>query len=143
MSLTDFLTRSRFAVAVQRWTGDPGVCFISAMVFVIRFEGGALPEYVVGPPGRELSCYIPDDLPWKQINFGQGEGQADIAGNEWGFYHGPPDSGELHVVLHSGDLDPPDAVAFVNAIAMKLGSRSEKFTVNLRGIKELRHQRPC
>lgn len=143
MKLIQFLTRSRFAHAVQRWTGEPGVCLVSGMVFVVYFEGGTLPQYACGPVGRELSCYIPDGLSWKQINFGQGEGQVEIGGNEWGFYFGPTNPGELHVVLHSGEISPADATAFVHAVAVKLAGSNERFDIRLRGIKHMSHRRPC
>jgi hypothetical protein len=56
--------------------------------FLIRRERGSLSDLVLqsGPPGRELAAYIPDDIVWRQLNYGQGEGQAGIDGREWGFY---------------------------------------------------------
>lgn len=53
--------------------------------------------------GRELAYFIPDHLEWTQLNYGQGEGQALIAGAEFGFYF--PGGEGVAVRLHRGELE--------------------------------------
>lgn len=131
MGLARFLIRSRFAHAVQRWTGED-LCSVCNMSFVIRFEGGKLPSFSFGPPGRELACYVPDGFDWRQIRFGQREGAAEIDGREWGFYFSGGE-GELTVLLESGDVAPATAEAFVRRVAAKLAGREAGFQIYLRG----------
>src|SRR4051812_42363308 len=56
------------------------------MAFRIRFHTGERPVFEFGPRGAELGCYIPAGTSWVQRNYGQGEGQVEINGREWGFY---------------------------------------------------------
>lgn len=67
---------------------------------------------LAGPYGRELACYIPDELTWKQLNYGQCEGQVEIDGNEWGLYWTAPDV--FAVQLHTGEIDLERALRFVH-----------------------------
>jgi hypothetical protein len=71
-----------------------------------------------GDPGRELSCFMPEDSQWEQINYGQGEGQLLVNGCEWGFYY--TDDNSLSVVLHKGPLSRSEAEAFVDAVKLKI-----------------------
>jgi hypothetical protein len=109
------------------------------MRFLIRFEGGRLPEYKLGPAGRELACYIPESVEWRQVNYGQSEGQVDVGGREWGFYLVNPMMGELTVVLHSGEIEPSDALAFVRGVAAKVAGRHVGFRITLKGDTRLRN----
>ena len=81
------------------------------MRFLIRPIGGSLPDISLGPQGRELGCYLPADIEWRQLNYGQGEGQVTVAGREWGVYQAA--GGGLAVVLHFGELPVEDGIAFV------------------------------
>ena len=85
------------------------------MRFLIRPTTGALPDLPLGPPGRELGCYLPPDVEWRQVNYGQGEGQVLIAGREWGFYQA--EGGALSVVLHAGTVAAADGLAFALQVA--------------------------
>ena len=71
-----------------------------------------------GERSFELSCFIPDGYSWEQVNYGQGEGQVLINGNEWGFYFG--DNGVLSVVLHDGSVPLSDGIIFIKSVVQKV-----------------------
>ena len=104
------------------------------LAFVIRFDGG-VPKFSLGPPGHELACYVPDGVSWRQVNYGQGEGQVDIDGREWGFYLAYPD--EVQIVLHDGEMKIDTAVAFVRDVASTLAGSNDGFEVHIRGYSRL------
>jgi hypothetical protein len=83
------------------------------------------------PRGRELACYVPEGLEWRQINYGQGEGQVGVGGREWGFYLSR--AGEMKVVLHSGQLTVEEAIAFVKSVAKKVVGNTAAMEIYLRG----------
>jgi hypothetical protein len=102
------------------------------MRFDLREVSGYFPELEYGDQGNELSCFIPDKISWKQVNYGQGEGQARIESCEWGFYYGDDDS--LSIVLHSGSILLDEALIFVNKVCHKVfGDRSSGVVVSLTG----------
>jgi hypothetical protein len=88
------------------------------MQFEIKERSGYLPELQYGCTGYELSCFIPDSYEWKQINYGQGEGQVLIDFCEWGFYYTDNDS--LIVVLHEGVILLNEAVKFIELVVKKV-----------------------
>lgn len=53
--------------------------------------------------GRELAYFIPPHLEWTQLSYGQGEGQALIAGAAFGFYL--PGGERVSVCLHRGEVE--------------------------------------
>jgi hypothetical protein len=55
------------------------------------------------------------DVAWRQINYGQGEGQVDVAGREWGIYQA--EGGGLVLVLHSGELAAEQGLEFARRVA--------------------------
>ncbi len=85
------------------------------MRFLIRSRGGSLPDRSLGPTGRELACYLPPEVKWRQVNYGQGEGQVEVDGREWGFYQ--DGTGALAVELHFGRMSAADGLAFVRRVA--------------------------
>lgn len=85
------------------------------MRFVIKVQGDKFPYPKLGPRGAELVGYVPPGIAWQQLNYGQGEGQVEIAGCEWGFYHSG--DGELSVHLHAGRCSAKDAFELVCRIA--------------------------
>jgi hypothetical protein len=103
---------------------------LSYTYFAIRFQNRKVPEFKLGRVNSELSCYVPDGVPWRQINYGQGEGLVEVDGREWSFYFGA-EKGELCVYLESGGLLLSDAVQFVNAVANKI-SGGASYEVYLR-----------
>jgi hypothetical protein len=132
-----YLRHPRVQSALCRLLAPQLEC-VCQMRFVVRFDGGALPDYRPGPSGRELACYVPDGENWQQVNFGQREGQALVDGREWGFYLENPDAGELTVVLHDGDIAPGEALAFAERVAAKVAGGRVGFRVVVRGNTYLR-----
>ena len=99
------------------------------MRFVIRVaESFPYPE--LGPRGCELAGCIPAGIPWKQLNYGQGEGQVEIYDCEWGLYQ--TGYGELAVALHTGDCPATIAFDLVRRIA-ELTCGDRPFEIVLRG----------
>jgi hypothetical protein len=86
--------------------------------FDLKNKNGLETELKYGDRGRELSCFMPDDSQWEQINYGQGEGQLLVNGCEWGFYY--TDDNSISVVLHKGSLSRSEAEAFVDAVKLKI-----------------------
>jgi hypothetical protein len=123
-------TLSSIFGSVLRRIGQAEVTIRSQMVFLVRHRGGP-PRFELGPPGRELACYVPARADWTQLNYGQREGQAEIDGREWGFYWQKPD--EMAVVLHTGEIEPETAAAFVRAVAEKVAGPGEDFDIVLAG----------
>ena len=76
------------------------------MAFVIKFDSSELLGVRLGPQGSELSCYVPWGVAWKQINYGQFEGQVEVEGRvgETVVDHPDPVPGDAfgadHVVGH-------------------------------------------
>jgi hypothetical protein len=101
------------------------------MKFVIRSNDGHFPDPVIGPPGRELVCYLPDRVDWRQLNYGQGEGQAEAIGGEWGFYWSG--EGQMSVILHAGSVRPEAAFRFVRGVAERVAGRTTGFEIVLAG----------
>jgi len=100
------------------------------MAFLIRFPDGP-PEVVPGPPDRELAPYVPAGTPWRQVNYGQGEGQVEIDGREWGFYWFRP--AELSVVLHAGEVGFEGAVGLVRRVAEQVAGPRGRFELLVAG----------
>jgi hypothetical protein len=102
------------------------------MRFRIRPVGGQLPDIPLGPPGRELGCYLPTSVAWRQLNYGQGEGQVEVEGREWGLYQ--TGDGGLAVVLHSGEVSAADGLAFACRVA-ELVAGDAPFELLLQGTE--------
>jgi len=94
------------------------------MKFELVFEAEEF-DISYGEQGRELSCFIPEGMSWRQLNYGQGEGQVEIDGNEWGFYYS--DSGGICVVLHKGEAQHGSALEFVEKVKDKIFGERSKF----------------
>jgi hypothetical protein len=101
------------------------------MSFVVTVKQS--PKLALGSRGEELSCYIPADVRWQQLNYGQWEGQVEIDGCEWGFYW--TDSKTFEVILHAGGVKLNDAIQFVRKVAKKVGGNSENYRLLLKGQK--------
>ncbi len=103
------------------------------MRFVIRLRNAPFRHPTLGPPGRELASYIPPGVKWKQLNYGQGEGQVEVSSCEWGFYqtscHG------LAVELHIGELPAEAAFEFARRIAERICG-SEPYEILLQGTAQ-------
>lgn len=99
------------------------------MQFLIRLAAKSWSDKPLGSPGRELECYLPSGVEWRQINYGQGEGQVVVGGREWGFYMA---DGGLAVVLHAGEVEAADGLAFAVRVAEKVAG-GLGFKVMLRG----------
>ena len=108
------------------------------MKFAIIPINGTFPELKYGlyeeSQRRELECFIPDGIEWHQINYGQGEGQVEIEGCEWGFYYG--EHGEITVVLHVGQADASAALNFVHNVAHRVSGGKIAFRIALVGTAE-------
>lgn len=87
------------------------------MIFEILDEDSSLDKIIYGKKGRELSCFIPFDSGWTQLNYGQGEGEVSINSCTWGFYFS--DNG-LSVALLSGEIKINDAYELLQGIAKKI-----------------------
>lgn len=96
------------------------------MKFLVRVQGEPFPYPGSGPQGSELAGYIPAGTAWKQLNYGQGEGQVEIGGCEWGFYQ--TGGGELAIYLHTGECSATEALDFVCRIA-ELTCKGKQFEV--------------
>jgi hypothetical protein len=131
MGLIQLLNLSRFSANRGGRTGE-AVVNLCTMRLIIRFDGGKLPNVSIGSRGRELSCYVPDDLTWRQIAYGQGEGAVEIDGREWQFnlWVG---TGEVCVSLESGEIRLAEAEAFIRRVATKLAGRDSGFNIYLKG----------
>ena len=84
------------------------------MIFRLREENGFLPDLVYGDRGRELRCFIPIEYSWKQLNYGQGEGQVLINGSEWGFYYSSYET--IDVILHDQATSQKEALQFAHRV---------------------------
>lgn len=124
-------TISDAALSPWRFLRNRAITIRSQMAFVIKFGNGGSPEVKLGPQGSELSCYVPAGVSWKQINYGQSEGQVEIGGREWGFYWQGP--GDFAVILHDGEIDAAEALKFVRAVAEKLSGDQIGFQILLVG----------
>ncbi len=124
-------TISQTALSPWRYLRNRAITIRSQMFFVIKFDQSRSLDIRRGPQGFELSCYVPAGVSWKQINYGQSEGQVEIEGREWGFYWQGP--GDFAVVLHDGEIDATEAVKFVRAVAEKLSSGQVGFKILLAG----------
>ena len=102
------------------------------MQFVIRVVAGSFPYPDLGPGGSELAGYIPAEIPWKQLNYGQGEGQVEIDHCEWGFYQ--TGFGELTIALHMGECLATTAFDLVRRVA-ELTCGDRPFEIVLRGME--------
>jgi hypothetical protein len=103
------------------------------MQFIIRTLKQPFPFPDLGPRGSELVGYVPPGVEWKQMNYGQGEGQLEIGGCEWGFYQ--HSDYELAIALHVGEFAAPAAFNLVHRIAIMLCS-SEPFEIVIRGTAD-------
>ena len=101
------------------------------MRFAIRPVDGTLPELSYGARGSELGCFVPNGVSWSQLNYGQGEGQVEIEGCEWGFYYGDP--GQLSVILHAGEVSLERATSFVHEVAVRVLGE-QPFVVSVVGV---------
>lgn len=70
--------------------------------FRIRSLGCVWPDFALASAEPPLSVYFPAHRQCRQLNYGQGEGQVEIDGLEWGFYWNDPS--DLSVILHDGAL---------------------------------------
>lgn len=85
--------------------------------FKVTAKGGEWPD--TSPvDDSQLHWLFPPDLPCEQLNYGQGEGQALLDGAEWGFYYDR--SGDLDVVMHSGELALERAAKVVELICEQM-----------------------
>jgi hypothetical protein len=84
----------------------------------VRPIGEAFPNFPLGTTGEELACYIPPGIVWRQLGYGQGEGQVEIDGAEWGIYWSR--EGELSLILHSGRVELEAALTFVRGVASRI-----------------------
>lgn len=131
-----FARHPRLATLVWRVIGpEVIVCY---MHLSIQFDRS--PHVQLGPEGRELACYVPDGIQWRQLNYGQGEGQVDIDGREWGFYWDGPT--EMAVLLHDKAVDLEAAVDFVRRVAKKVAGRPDGFKTSIKADTRLL-QRPA
>lgn len=103
------------------------------MRFDIIGKDSSVSEPPNGPQGRELSYFIPDDIEWQQLNYGQGEGQARIFGCEWGFYFARDRA--VTIMVHAGAVDAELALTFAKRVAAHLFG-SGRFEVRLVGTNE-------
>ncbi len=99
-------------------------------VFEVRLVSGVWSEIKVDPRlGYQLSPFFPAGHDCHQLNYGQGEGQFSIDGDEWGIYYTARGRESLHLVLHHGSASLDDAVAIVSAICRQLSdARGGEFT---------------
>ena len=102
------------------------------MRFEIKANSHEKLDVPLGPRGLELNGFLPNSCEWEQINYGQGEGQVIVDGNEWGFYYSS--SGGISVILHVGIVSLSEATAFVDAVAAKIGSHGNSVSVFLVGV---------
>jgi hypothetical protein len=112
--------------------------------FVIMPTGAPFPKLELGTldRGGALACFIPAGIEWKQINYGQGEGQVEIGGCEWGFYYTSrykcsslAAGWGIVVQLEVGDFSANAALELVQRIA-ELISCGAPFEIMLRGTAE-------
>jgi len=102
------------------------------MRFDLKEADGYLPDLIYGEQGNELSCFLPDDVKWEQVNYGQGEGQVMIDSCEWGFYYVDDDT--ISIVLHSGNMPLSDASKFIKNVCKKVfGDKDNSVTISVTG----------
>lgn len=104
------------------------------MKYIVRVAGESFPQLEYGPSGSELSCFIPTGTTWKQLNYGQGEGQVEISGCEWGFYY-TDESNALAIYLHVGECPAHEAFDLVRRIAEKT-CHGKPFEIVCKGNEE-------
>jgi hypothetical protein len=131
-------TYTRFAQILERlWPWRELRVEVRAdSMLVVRFLAGMRPEIRLGPEGRELACYVPPGLAWRQLNWGQAEGQVEINGCEWGFYWWS--STDLAIKLHAGEIDAVEALDFARAVGRHLGGPDAEFRLVFHGVSAIR-----
>jgi len=67
---------------------------------------------------EDLSRVIPDNLPGKPLNYGQGEGQVEINGTIWGFY--VHEKSMYYMAFEEGKLDWHSLNTLVESIVSKI-----------------------
>jgi hypothetical protein len=80
-----------------------------------------------------LSGYIPTGVEWRQLNYGQGEGQVEISGCEWGIYQTGSD--ELTLQLEIGEEAVESGMSFAQRVAETVCGQT-KFKIILQGTAE-------
>jgi len=73
-------------------------------------------------------------MEWRQLNYGQGEGQVLIDGCEWGFYWFGVDA-EFVIMLHDGEISLTKAVEFVQSVAQLVVSPGVAIEIKLKERK--------
>lgn len=101
------------------------------MRFYIRALGEPFPNFPLGPVGEELACYIPPGIRWQQLNYGQGEGQVEIDGAEWGIYRSS--ESELSLILHTGRVELEAGFAFLRGVASVITMGKVDFEISFVG----------
>jgi hypothetical protein len=104
------------------------------MQFIIRAVDKLFPHPPLEPRGSELVGYFPKGAAVKQLNYGQGEGQVEISGCEWGIYQ-TNNRDELALVVHSGEISAMDAVAVVRQVA-ECTCGEARFAMLIRGTAD-------
>jgi hypothetical protein len=61
---------------------------------------------------------MPVGTHWTQIGYGQGEGQVEVDGCEWGIYWNRQD--EMSMTLHRGRVEAESALAFVREVVRRI-----------------------
>src|SRR4051812_43763603 len=88
------------------------------MKYLISPINGTFPALQYGPAHpepRQLECFIPPGVKWRQLSFAAGEGRVEIEGCQWGFDYNF--NGELSVILQRGHIDTGAALEFVRRVA--------------------------
>ena len=89
---------------------------------IVGADSEIFKDLTYGEKGRQLSCFVPPEYDWTQLNYGQGEGQVVINNCEWGFYYG--DENSLLVILHTGKCRLQEAFDFVSKVGLRVYGNS-------------------
>ncbi|MCP3101814.1 hypothetical protein LZ198_23335 [Myxococcus sp. K15C18031901] len=96
---------------------------------------GDLASLDLGEWPTPLSVFFPEGSRCEQLNYGQGEGQVDIDGEEWGFYWSP--HGSLRVVRHEGLRSVEQTQEVMTRIRARLAERLRgEVTFRLSSVSE-------
>ena len=89
------------------------------MRVIVQTKQGEFPDLTYGGLGAELSCFVPENYEWRQISYGQGEGEVEISGcGQWGFFYN--DDSNLVIHLLGGVVDIDVAFTFIKEVTKKV-----------------------
>ena len=101
------------------------------MKFELVDRQGYIPDLVYGEAGQELSCFVPEQYQWKQVNYDNGEVDVLIDGHIWRFFFVQEGIG---VKLIDGVVSFKEADSFVRDVKEKIwGAKNQEVQMLIAG----------